>query len=390
MTDVLMSTYNPLPISIERGEGAWVWDTQGKKYLDAFAGIAVTSLGHCHPAIVKHLQEQVTKVIHSSNILTVPEQHALAKKLTQISGMEQVFFANSGAEANECAIKLARMYGHNKKISNPTIVVMEGAFHGRTLATITASGNRRVQAGFEPLVQGFLRAPYNDLDALRAIAKNAQNVVAIMVEPVQGEGGVRAADDNYLPEVRKICDENGWLMILDEIQTGMGRTGKWFAFQYHDFKPDILTSAKALGNGLPISACLVHGKADNLFKPGNHGSTFGGNPLCCSTALKVIETLEQENALANAKEVGAYLLAQLQDALLSIKGVIAVRGKGLLIGIELDRPCRDLLAMSAEQGVLISTTAEKVVRLVPPLIITKEQTDLIVNVLARVIPQFLQ
>lgn len=389
MTTPLMSTYNPLPISIERGEGVWLWDKQGNKYLDAFAGIAVTNLGHAHPVIVKHLQEQVSKIIHVSHIFTIPEELNLAKKLLEISGMDQAFFANSGAEANECAIKLARMFGHHKNLSNPTIIVMEKAFHGRTLATLTASGNRRVQAGFEPLVRGFIRAPYNDPHALRSIAKNAQDIVAVMLEPIQGESGIWVPDDNYLEEVRKICDEQGWLMILDEVQTGMGRTGQWFAYQHTSIKPDIVTSAKALGNGLPIGACLTRDIADDLFKPGNHGSTFGGNPLCSSTALKVIETLSQEKAVENAAKVGAYLLKELQQRLSQISGVIDIRGKGLLIGIELDRPCREILALSAKKGLFISVTGETVIRLAPPLILKEEQADIIVNVLAQVLPEFL-
>ena len=316
MTDTLMHNYAPFPVNFEKGEGAVLWDTEGKTYLDALAGIAVCSLGHAHPAVTKAICDQAGKLVHTSNIYGISNQQELADKLTQLSGMDNVFFSNSGAEANEAAIKLARLFGHSKNIDQPAIIVMEGSFHGRTMATLTATGNRKIHAGFEPLVQGFVRAPYNDVEAIKSIAKNNPNVVAVLVEPITGEGGINIPADDYLNQIREICDENNWLMMLDEIQTGMCRTGKWFAFQHNNITPDVMTLAKALGNGVPIGACLAKGEAAKLFQPGNHGSTYGGNPLVTSAALAVIKTCEQDKLVA-FNLIGLVLNLLKQDLMLA-------------------------------------------------------------------------
>lgn len=384
----LMSTYQPLPITIERGEGVWLYDTQGNRYLDAFAGIAVCNLGHCHPHVVTAIQKQAATLMHTSNILTIANQEQLASQLTASAQMDKAFFCNSGAEANECAIKLARLYGHQRDIKNPSIIVMENAFHGRTLATIAAGGSRKAQAGFEPLVSGFVRAPFNDIEALQKIAHNNPDIVAILLEPIQGEGGIRTPHPHYLNEVRKLCDEHQWLMMVDEVQTGMGRTGKLFAFQHAHIIPDVLALAKSLGNGFPIGACLAAGRAKDIFHVGNHGSTFGGNPLACAAALATLEVLQTDNIFQNVNHIAPYLQQQLNQSLKNLPHVIDIRGQGLLIGIEMDAPCRHLLAIAAAEGLLISTTAEKVIRLAPPLILTKEQADLIVEKLRAVILKF--
>ncbi len=386
--DHLMSTYSQLPVAFERGEGAWLWDTQGKKYLDAISGVAVNGLGHNHPAVVAAICQQAARVIHTSNIYHIPRQKELAERLTHVTGMERAFFCNSGAEANEAAIKLARLHGHQQGIANPAIVVADNSFHGRTLATLTATGNRKVQAGFEPLVQGFLRVSYNDIEALRTIAKNSTNVVAVLLEPVQGEGGVNIPDADYLPKVRELCDEFGWLMMLDEVQTGMGRTGKWLGYQHSSIFPDVVTLAKALGNGLPIGACLGRGAAANVFQPGNHASTFGGNPLACSAALAVINTLESEKLPQRAAQLGDYLLSRFRQALEGNGMVKAIRGKGLMLGIELVHPCGELVRKALEQGLLINVTAERVVRLLPPLVMTDADADLLVERLTALIADF--
>jgi len=388
MTSYLMKTYNPIPVTLEKGQGVWVWDKNGKKYLDAFAGIAVSNLGHNHPHFIKSLEAAMQQVLHTSNILTIEVQEVLAKSLCDKAGMQQVFFGNSGAEANECAIKLARIYGHKKGIACPTIIVAENSFHGRTLATLTASGSRKVQAGFEPLVQGFVRAPYNDLAALAAIAQNNQDIVAILMEPLQGEGGIRVANKDYLAGIRALCDQHDWLMMVDEVQTGMGRTGQWFGFQHQSAVPDVITLAKALGNGVPIGACLTRDKAVDLFHVGNHGSTFGGNPFSCRAALAVLEAMEQEGLPQHAAVVGKYLLDKLTEKLRDIPGVVGIRGLGLMIGIELEKPCREILQLAADQGLLVSITAEKVIRLLPPLVLQQEEADEIANILLEIIPQF--
>lgn len=390
MADTLMATYKRLPVDFLRGEGPWLWDTNGKRYLDAVTGIAVCSLGHAHPAIQRALCEQASQLVHTSNLYGIPNQQRLGDQLTALAGMDRAFFCNSGAEANEAAIKLARLYGHRKGLDVPAIIVMEGSFHGRTLATLTATGNRKVQAGFEPLVQGFVRVPFGDADALAMVAGNRSDVCAVLVEPVQGEGGVNIPAPDYLNDVRKICDDNGWLMMLDEIQTGMGRTGRFFAHQHNGILPDVMTLAKALGNGVPIGACLARGEAAGLFTPGSHGTTFGGNPLACAAALAVVDAMEQEEIPARASAMGGRLLAALRSALGDIKGVVAIRGLGMILGIELDRPCLDLVAKALEQGLLINVTAERVIRLLPPLNLTDEVADQLVAGVASLVADFLK
>ncbi len=384
-----MPTYARLPVTFEKGEGAWLWDTNGKRYLDALSGIGVCGLGHAHPAVATTLSQQGNTLIHTSNLYHIPQQQQLAHELMRLSGMEQAFFTNSGAEACEAAIKVARLYGHNKGIATPTIVVTEGSFHGRTLATLSASGSRKVQAGFEPLVQGFVRAKFNDIDELREIAKNGSDTVAILVEPIQGEGGICTPDEDYLSAVRELCDEYDWLMMLDEVQTGICRTGKWFAWQHSDIQPDVVTLAKGLGNGFPIGACLAQGPATNVLQPGNHGSTFGGNPLACSVALTVLETLEKEQLAARAAQLGEHIRTSLKQAFADEAGVLEIRGKGLMIGIELDRPCGALLKDALEAGLLISIQADKVIRLLPPLVISDEEADEIVTRLENIVTAFL-
>jgi acetylornithine aminotransferase len=389
MSHALMSTYKRLPVTFARGEGSRLWDTDGREYLDALAGIAVCNLGHAHPAVTKALCEQAGRLVHTSNLYGIAAQEALAETLTALAGMDRVFFGNSGAEANEAAIKLARLHGHRKGIKTPLIVVMENSFHGRTLATLSATGNRKVQAGFEPLVQGFVRLPYGDLEALRAVADSQQDVVAVLVEPIQGEGGIRVPPPDYLPGVRAICDARGWLMILDEIQTGMGRTGLPFAYQHEDLVPDVLTVAKALGNGVPIGACLARGGAADLFAPGNHGSTFGGNPLACAAALAVCETLSAAHMWEQAAETGERIMDGLRAAFDGMPGVLEVRGRGLMIGVELDRPCGELVLQALDAGLLINVTADTVIRLLPPLVFDASQADRLVAGLAGLVGQFL-
>ena len=389
MSEHLMQNYAPLPVTFVRGEGAWLWDTEGRKYLDALAGVAVCGLGHAHPAVAEAVCEQARTLVHVSNWYHIAEQEALAARLTALAGMDRAFFANSGAEANEAAIKLARLHGHAQGIERPAIVVMEGSFHGRTLATLTATGNRKVQAGFEPLVQGFVRAPYNDLDAVRTIAANNPDVVAVLVEPVIGEGGVKIPDDDYLPGLRELCDERGWLLMLDEIQTGIGRTGKLFAFEHSDVRPDVLTLAKGLGNGVPIGACLARGEAAGLFRPGSHGSTFGGNPLVCRAALTVLDVLEQQALVARAAELGQRLFEGLKRELGELEGVREIRGCGLMLAVELDRPCGEILHQALAAGLLLNVTAERIVRLLPPLILSDEEADRIVSITSRLIRDFL-
>ena len=388
-TEHLMTTYSPLAVCFTHGEGAILYDDQGKSYLDALSGIAVCGLGHAHPAITRAITEQAGKLIHTSNLYCIKRQQELADKLARISGMDRVFYCNSGAEANEAAIKLARLYGHNKKIDNPAIIVFEGSFHGRTLATLTATGNRKIQAGFEPLVQGFIRAPYNDMEALQIIAKNSPNVVAVLIEPIQGEGGINSLDADFLPQLRALCDQHDWLLMLDEIQTGMGRTGEWFAFQHSTIHPDVMTLAKGLGNGVPIGACLAKGKAAEVFKPGNHGSTFGGNPLACAAANAVIDTMESQQLIARAVHLGNLLKDGFNQQLREVAGVKAIRGFGLMIGIELDRDCPALPTLALQSGLLINVTASKVIRLLPPLILSDEQAERIITDLSALVKSFL-
>ncbi len=386
----LMSTYARLPVRFERGEGAWLWDTDGRRYLDALSGIAVCNLGHAHPAIASAVCDQARTLVHVSNLYPIGAQERLAKALCGRAAMDAAFFANSGAEANEAAIKLARLWGHRRGIEHPTILVMEGSFHGRTLATLTATGNRKVQAGFEPLVHGFLRVPYGDLAAMEAIAQNAPDVVAVMVEPVQGEGGVRIPHPDYLTGIRSLCDQRGWLMMLDEVQSGMGRTGRWFGWQHSGAAPDVMTLAKALGNGVPIGACLARGEAAAVFQPGSHGSTFGGNPLACRAGLAVLDTLETERLVDRSRALGERIIRGLRERLASLPGVVDVRGLGLMIGIELDRPCGQLVLRALErERLLINVTAERVVRLLPPLILADHEADRVVDAVSRLVADFL-
>ncbi len=385
-----MSTYSRLPIEFERGEGAYLWSSLGERYLDALSGIAVCGLGHAHPAVTRAICEQAGKLVHCSNLYGIPLQEKLAAALTRLSGMERSFFCNSGAEANEAAIKLARRYGHDRDIDAPSIIVTENSFHGRTMATLTATGNRRVQAGFEPLLPGFVRVPYNDLAAMRKVAETTPGIVAVLVEPIQGEGGIQIPDRDYLTGIRRLCDEQQWLMMLDEVQTGMGRTGRWFACQHEALIPDVITVAKSLGNGIPIGACLAHGAAAGVLQPGSHGSTFGGNPLASHTALAVIETIEQGNYLQRAAELGTSLLDDFRSRLSGARGIVDIRGQGLMLGIELDRPCPELVSMALEKNILINVTAGKVVRLLPPLVISDEQAGEIALTVSDLILEFLQ
>ncbi len=389
MGNHLMSTYKPLPVTFKRGDGIFVYDDQGKQYLDALCGISVTSLGHNHPAVTEAITRQAEQLLHTSNLYHIENQKKLADLLCEASGMEQVFFGNSGAEANEAAIKLARLYGHNKEINKPEIVVMEGSFHGRTMATLSATGNRKVQAGFEPLVSGFVRAPYNDIEALEMIAQNNRNVVAVLVEPVQGEGGIIIPDKGYLKAVREICDRNNWLMMLDEIQSGMARSGQMFAFQHEGIVPDVMTLAKALGNGVPIGACLAQGKASGVFQPGNHGSTFGGNPFACQVGYTVLKTMIEQNVAENATQRGDQLAAYLADKLSEQKAVKQIRHLGLLVGITLDKDCAELANIALDNQLLINVTAGNVIRLLPPLIIDEQQIIELADRLVLSINQFL-
>lgn len=388
MTSHLMPTYGRLTITLDRGEGVWLWDTQGQRYLDSLSGIAVCNLGHAHPAVHKALCEQSAKLIHTSNIYRIDLQEKLADRLTEISGMDNAFFCNSGAEANEAAIKLARRYGHQKGIDKPAVVVMEKSFHGRTLATLSATGNLKIQQGFGPLVEGFIRIPYNDIEALQAVLQNHTDIVAILAEPIQGEGGVNIPAPDYLNRIRSLCDEYDLLMMLDEIQTGVGRTGKFFAFQHNGITPDVCTLAKALGNGVPIGACLAKGKAAQILTPGTHGSTFGGNPLACSAALAVIIELTNTPWIEQAHSKGQSIADGLKKRLENNASVVDIRHKGLMIGIELSESCTELVNMALSKGLLINVTNEKTVRLLPPLIIDREQIDSLVDILSNVIDNF--
>ena len=389
MTNPLMATYNRLPVTFAQGQGVWLTDTDGKRYLDAVAGVAVCSLGHAHPAVTQAVCEQAGKLVHTSNLYGIAHQQQLGGQLVQLAGMDRVFFANSGAEANEAAIKLARLHGRKKEVAKPTIVVMDNSFHGRTMATLTATGSRKVQAGFEPLVPGFVRVPFGDMEALETAAANNPDIVAVLVEPIQGEGGVRIPPADYLQNIRALCDAQGWLMMLDEIQTGMGRTGKLFAFQHAGITPDVMTLAKALGNGVPIGACLARGEAAELFGPGNHGSTFGGNPLACAAALSVVETMTETRLWEQASRLGEHLLAGFRSSLAKQAGVTEIRGIGAMIGIELDRSCGELVGRALGQGLLINVTADSVVRLLPPLVMNTEEADQLIRELSQLIVQFL-
>jgi acetylornithine aminotransferase len=389
MTEPLMATYKRLPVAFARGEGVWLWDTEGRRYLDALSGIAVCGLGHAHPAVRDAICEQAGLLIHTSNLYRITEQERLGAMLTEMSGMDRVFFGNSGAEANEAAIKIARLHAHRRGVENPAILVAENSFHGRTLATLSATGNRKVQAGFEPLVQGFVRVPYDDVEAIETAAANRPNIVAILVEPIQGEGGIRIPAPDYGQRLRELCDRHGWLLICDEIQTGMGRTGRWFGHEHGGTLPDVVTLAKGLANGVPIGACLARGAAAEVFGPGSHGSTFGGNPLVCRAGRAVLETIVAEDLIANAAEQGAYLLDGFRSALSEVPGVVEVRGRGLMLGIELDRPCADLVGQALEAGLLINVTAERVIRLLPPLILARSEADRLLDGLTTLVKRWL-
>ncbi len=385
----VMNTYGRLPIAMSHGRGCRVWDVNGKEYLDALAGIAVNTLGHAHPKLVPALQDQVAKMIHCCNYYHVPDQENLARLLVERSGMSNVFFCNSGLEANEAALKLARKYGHDKGIERPEIVVYEKAFHGRSIATLSATGNPKVQAGFGPLVEGFVRVPVNDIESLKKATEGNPNVVAVFFETIQGEGGINPMRAEYLRQVRALCDERDWLMMIDEVQCGMGRTGKWFAHQWAGIVPDVMPLAKGLGSGVPVGAVVAGPKAANIFQPGNHGTTFGGNPLAMRAGIETLRIMEEDGLLAHAAKVGTHLQTALVTQLMNVKGVKEVRGQGLMLGIELDRPCGVLLQRCADAGLLLSVTADSVIRLVPPLILSVAEADEIVAILVPQIKQFL-
>ncbi len=386
----VMNTYKRLPIAFERGAGSWVWDTHGKRYLDALCGIAVCGLGHSHPRLVAAITEQIGRLIHTSNLYQIEAQERLGERLAAISGMDEVFFCNSGCEANEAAIKIARLYGHGRHIDTPAIIVMDKAFHGRTIATLSATGSRKVQAGFEPLVPGFVRVPFDDLAAVRKVADSNRSVVAVLVELIQGEGGINICHGDYLRGLREICDANGWLLMLDEVQSGTGRTGKWFAFQHSGVRPDVMTLAKGLASGVPIGACLAAGPAAGTFKPGNHGSTFGGNPLACTAALSTLEIIESENMMANATAMGELIRGDLRAALARVPGVRDIRGVGLMIGVELASACDELVKQALDVGLLINVTNDNVIRLLPPLNLQREEAAQLVALLAPLITAFLE
>ena len=386
----VMNTYGRLPLALSHGQGCRVWDVNGKAYLDALGGIAVNTLGHNHPKLVPALQEQISRLIHTSNYYHIPLQEALAAKLVELSGMTNVFFCSTGLEANEAALKLARKFGHDKGIERPEIVVYDKAFHGRSIATLSATGNAKVQAGFGPLVEGFIRVPLNNVDALKKATAGNPNVVAVFLEAIQGEGGVNPVDVDYLRDLRKLCDEQDWLLMIDEVQCGMGRTGKWFAHQWAGILPDVMPLAKGLGSGVPIGAVVAGPKAAKIFAPGNHGSTFGGNPLAMRAGVETIRIMEEEGLLGNAVKVGDHLKAALQRELGSLKGLKEIRGRGLMLGVELTIPCSELVGRAAQNGLLISVTAESVIRMVPSLIMTTVEADEVVSILVPLVKQLIK
>jgi len=381
----VMNTYARQPVAFARGEGVWLWDEAGKKYLDALAGIAVNTLGYAHPRLTRALTEQIGRLMHTSNLFRIPLQEAAADRLAEITGLDEVFFCNSGLEANEAAIKIARKYGHERGIAEPAIVVMEKAFHGRSLATLSATGSRKVQAGFEPLVSGFVRVPLNDLDAVRTLAEHNRNVAAVMVEPIQGEGGINVSRLDYLRGLKEICELRDWLFISDEVQCGLGRTGKWFVYQHAGFLPDVVPLAKGLGSGVPVGACVVGGRARGVFKPGNHGSTFGGNPLAMTAVVTTIDAIKEEGLLANAEKVGAVI----RNGLSEVHGIAEIRGMGLMIGIELGQPCGELVKQALDAGLVINVTADNVIRMLPPLVMTPAEGRMVVERLAPLVQSFL-
>ena len=385
----VMPTYAPQPVAFERGEGAWLFDTDGRRYLDCLSGIAVNTLGHNHPKLVAAICDQASKIMHCSNLFEIPLRQKLAERLVELSGMSNVFFCNSGLEANEAAIKLARLYGHNRGVEMPEIVVYEHAFHGRSLATLSATGNVKVQKGFEPLVPGFVRVPLNDMPALDAVAAQRPNVVAVFLEAVQGEGGIQPARVEYLRQVRELCDRKGWLLMIDEVQCGTGRTGRWFAHQWAGITPDVMPLAKGLASGIPVGAIVAHGEAAHTFKPGNHGTTFGGNPLAMRAGLTTIEVMEEDGLIENATLMGQLIMDGMRRELAGVPGFVEVRGMGLMIGIVLDRPCSEVVGMALKAGLVLNVTADTVVRLLPPLIINREQAELTVSTLAPLIREVL-
>ncbi len=387
----IMNTYARQNVAFVRGEGVWLWDEEGRKYLDALAGIAVNTLGYAHPRFVQAITERVRSgIVHTSNLWRIPDQEAAADRVAEITGLDEVFFCNSGLEANECAIKVARKYGHDRGIAEPAIVVMEKAFHGRSLATLSATGSRKVQAGFEPLVTGFVRVPLNDLDAVRQIAERNKNVAAVFIEPIQGEGGINVSRLEYLRELKAICDKHQWLFMSDEVQCGLGRTGKWFVYQHAGFLPDVVPLAKGLGSGVPVGACVVGGRAKGVFRPGNHGSTFGGNPLAMTAVRTTIDTMKEEGLLANAERVGGVIRAGLNEALGGASGVREIRGMGMMFGIELDRPCLELVRDALAAGLVLNVTAESVIRLLPPLVMSEAEGRMVVERLVPLVQRFLQ
>ena len=384
-TQAIMPTYGRLDVEFIKGEGCWLIDKDGRRYLDALSGLGVVALGHAHPAIADAISAQGGALLHTSNLYRIPNQERLADRLAALSGMENMFFSNTGAEACECAIKIARLYGHQKGIAEPAIIVADNAFHGRTMATLTATGNRKVQAGFEPLVSGFVRVPFNDLESIKQAATHNQNIVAVFIEPIQGEGGIQVADQAYLQGLRALCDDQDWLLMIDEVQSGNGRTGQFFSYQHADILPDVVTTAKGLANGVPIGVCLAANQAAHVLGPGNHGSTFGGNPLSCAAAHAVLDVFEREQIVSRAASMGQYLRDKLTSALQGVNGVKEIRGQGLMIGIELEVDCAELVGQALEEGLLINVTAGSVVRLLPPLILSEEEADQISEVLGRLI-----
>ncbi len=384
-TQAIMPTYGRLDVEFIKGEGCWLIDKDGRRYLDALSGLGVVALGHAHPAIADAISAQGGALLHTSNLYRIPNQERLADRLAALSGMENMFFSNTGAEACECAIKIARLYGHQKGIAEPAIIVADNAFHGRTMATLTATGNRKVQAGFEPLVSGFVRVPFNDLESIKQAATHNQNIVAVFIEPIQGEGGIQVADQAYLQGLRALCDDQDWLLMIDEVQSGNGRTGQFFSYQHADILPDVVTTAKGLANGVPIGVCLAANQAAHVLGPGNHGSTFGGNPLSCAAAHAVLDVFEREQIVSRAASIGQYLRDKLASALQGVNGVKEIRGQGLMIGIELEVDCAELVGQALEEGLLINVTAGSVVRLLPPLILSEEEADQISEVLGRLI-----
>ena len=387
MNQAVMPTYGRTDVQFVRGEGAWLIDHTGERYLDALSGLGVVALGHANEAVARALSDQSQTLLHTSNLYRIPGQERLAERLALISGMDNMFFGNSGAEACECAIKIARLYGHNKGFSDPTIIVAESAFHGRTMATLTATGNRKVQAGFEPLVSGFLRVPFNDIPAIEKIAETSNQVTAIFVEPIQGEGGIQVPDPTYLPKLRALCDANDWLLIVDEVQSGNARTGAYFCYQHSGILPDLVTTAKGLGNGVPIGVCLARGAAAAVFKPGNHGSTFGGNPLSCAAANAVLDEFERLNLIQHAAEMGDYLQDKFRTQLAGDNRVKEIRGMGLMLGVELTKPCSELVQQAFDHKLLLNVTADSVIRLLPPLIINQSEADLIASTVCDLIKQ---